>query len=755
MMSACIIGVRNSFRKTQALRAFDRVKPKPNSMKVSPKKLCSRAALAAGLMAVSIGSLQAATHLVDSFDNSASLGGWYYQAWNNSMGTISFSPTNDAQGNPSSGSMAMTTVFGPSSTTNGNGGAYRFPVNDLDASAYTALECDVKVDAASGLDQYGNAADFKLGVFTTSGYNYHAIDNNVGIVSTNNGWAHLVIPASMIGQTEWGDVKEVFIQLYDNNYTTMQTATIYVDNIKFTGPDPTYPNYTAFTFDNASTIVGSTTNWYGNPVYIEWSTNDAHGSATSGSLHVVANFAPNNNDIVVGLAFDTNWANFAYNTNFIDGTHYTNVEMDIMWDTNLSTVTVSNFNRVGDIGGFPLGLLTDESGGGGGQEEAFGSATTSLPDAATNGWVHVNFPLDVKHPNISQTIGIWLKKYVWDGGYDPNGTVAFYMDNIVFDGGPLAIPRPTMTISKPPRGGLNLVQSGQASNASYDREGLLTVDSDFSFVDSATPWTYSMNIISFPDTNHTGYAARIMLIPTSSGAESEPDWVEPNIMILNMAINAQGQAQAQIQCKTNSANGNGSPGLYDASDPTFTSSKILGNWVFTITQNTNVFILAPDGTSTNVYLPLALTSSDVETYFGGGSMVVNFGSINGGSGNEGQRCILASVGITNGTTSMLYDNFLTDTQLDIAAAGSGTWVIESDANNPAGSVFLGSSSTVYAIDWTTPANGFSLQTNNQVSGPGWATNPATVVQLLGDHFHVDWDETNVPPSGPFFWRLIH
>lgn len=724
-------------------------------MKVSPKKLCSRAALAAVLMATSAGSLQAATHIVDTFDNAGSLGGWSYQNWDLSVGSISFSPTNDALANPSSGSMTLTTGFGPDRTANGYGGAYRYPVNDFNGSAFTALECDVKVDANSGLDQFANAADFKLGVFTTGAYNYHAIDNNVGIVATNGGWRHLVIPAGMIGQSEWGDIKEVFIQLYDNNYTSPQTSTIYVDNIKFTGPDPTYPNYTAFTFDDATSIMGNTTNWYGNPVFIEWTTNDAHGSATSGSLHVVANFAPNNNDDVVGLAFDPNWANFQANTNFIDGTHYTNVEMDIKWDTNLSTVTISNFNRVGDIGGFPLGLLTDEGGGGGGQEEAFGSATTALPDAASNGWVHVNFPLNVKHPNISQTIGIWLKKYVWDGGYDPNGTVAWYMDNIVFDGGPLAIPQPKMTISTPPHGGLNLVQSGQASNAAYDREGLVTVNTGFSFVDSATPVSYSMNILSFPDTNHIGYAGRIMLIPSVNGTESEPDWVEPNIMILNIGYSAQGQPQAQIQCKTNSANGNGSPGLYDASDPVFNSSKILGNWVFTITQNTNVNILAPDGTSTNVALPLALKSSDVETFFGGGAMVVNFGSINGGGANEGQRCVLASVGITNGTTSLLYDNFLTDTQLDIASGGSGTWVVASDANNVAGSVFLGSSSTVYSIDWTTPANGFSLQTNNAVSGPGWATNPATVVQLLGDHFHVDWDSSNVPPAGPFYWRLIH
>ena len=45
-------------------------------------------------------------------------------------------------------------------------------------------------------------------------------------------------------------------------------------------------------------------------------------------------------------------------------------------------------------------------------------------------------------------------------------------------------------------------------------------------------------------------------------------------------------------------------------------------------------------------------------------MVVYFGGYNNGSANNGQRVVFNSVGITNGSTMLLYDNFLADTTID-------------------------------------------------------------------------------------------
>jgi len=209
-------------------------------------------------------------------------------------------------------------------------------------------------------------ADVKAGFFD-GGWGLHNTDLNIAPVATNGGWQHVAIPLSSIGGAGAQPIHEVIVQLYDNNYATTNTTTIYVDNIKFTGPDPAYPNYTAFTFDNADFLNGVVTNWYGNPVYLEWSSQDSSNNASSGSMHVIADFTMNQNCDVVAVPFDTNFDKTfcSVETNVVlDGTHYSSVELDVKWDTALSTVDLTNFNAAGDINGFPLGLLINVPAGG-------------------------------------------------------------------------------------------------------------------------------------------------------------------------------------------------------------------------------------------------------------------------------------------------------------------------------------------------------------------------------------------------------
>jgi hypothetical protein len=176
-----------------------------------------------GIVAGAAMTCQASEHVVSAFPDAASVSGWSFQNWNGSSGTISWA-TNDVANSASSGSIKLVTTYTPSSM---NGGAYRFPINDYNGTGYTALEYDVKVDPSSDQDQYGTAADFKLGVFTTGGYNYHASDLNISRVTTNGGWQHVVLTAGATGGSEWSDIKEVFIQQYDNNYTNAATNIIY------------------------------------------------------------------------------------------------------------------------------------------------------------------------------------------------------------------------------------------------------------------------------------------------------------------------------------------------------------------------------------------------------------------------------------------------------------------------------------------------------------------------------------------------
>src|SRR5262249_40229524 len=161
---------------------------------------------------------------------------------------------------------------------------------------------------------------------------------------------------------------------------------------------------------------------------------------------------------------------------------------------------------------FPLGLLFNASDGtgDGGQVEAFGNSTTPVPDAASNGWVHLSFPLNNTSPGIDKTIGLWLKKYSGNTNADYQGTVAFYIDNVTFKGSviPLVQVGPTMTLSKPVYG-LQTVSTATAGNTSYDRESLVTAGSVYSFVNQASPVTYAMNIAYAPPAKYTGFLARI------------------------------------------------------------------------------------------------------------------------------------------------------------------------------------------------------------------------------------------------------
>lgn len=716
-------------------------------MKTSPTHhLCSLASVLAGLSFTL--SAPATQVLVSSFDNNTSTNGWYYQNWNNSPGLFSWAtgPAGDAQGSGSSGSLEMRTLFGGTN----NGGAYRLPVNDLNGSAYTALEYDAKVDPASPLDKYGTASDFKVGVFTTSGYTYHALDYNLAPVSTNNGWQHFVVPASSIGGTEWGDIKEVFIQQYDNNYTNAATAITYIDNIRFTGPDPTYPNFVSPTLQfNDPSSVAAINNNYGNTTTFSWSPNDAKGLTNSGSLYVVSTFQPGGNNDVLFIPFDTDYVvQFSGpDTNVvINARQYTNIEFDVMWDTTNSTIPLSEFNSAGDISGFPLGLLCNTATADQDQEEACGSSTTPVPDAATNGWVHMSCPINQNQANIDKTVGLWFKKYAVASL--AAGTAAYWVDNFVFDGAHIAKPVPTMTLSKAAPG-LQINFTGTGNNPPYDRENLVTAASTYSFVDSSGPVTYSLTYGEFAPSTYS-LAGQITFVPTSSGAtgtETEPDWVDSTVFKISLARNGLG-SQVTLLAKTNAPNDNGS--LYVAGNPTwFTPSPIEGKWSFTISGNTSIQVTAPNGSSTNLAFPLGLSSADVSSMFSGGAFVY-FGGECGGSAGEGGRIVIQNISISGGSATPLTDNFLADTNLDLVSTGGSLWNNATDTSTRSDGVYL-LAPGAYWLDWTVNGGpGWLIETNGDLATPGWSTNVPWASVLDASHFHTDL--TNAPP-GPLFFRL--
>jgi hypothetical protein len=291
----------------------------------------------------------------------------------------------------------------------------------------------------------------------------------------------------------------------------------------------------------------------------------------------------------------------------------------------------------------------------------------------------------------------------------------------------------------PAQKGLNAL----CAQGSADREDLVSIASDLSWVEQSSPVTYSFNIASFPTTANAGFDARLYLVPNVDATESDPDWVEPNLAIIQVYLNPNGLATVGVMVKTNAANGNG---LLYSQDSYWnsTNSHAVGTWSFTFTGDTNVQITAPDGEKGNVMFPL--DDADLQSLFGTG-MEIYLGGFPNGSGNQGQSMVYGSVGITNGSTQLLYDNFATDPSINLA-----NWIVASSGSP--GAVFLTSPTTVYWLNWTAPANGFFVQTNgNLLNKNAWSTNDGFSVNNLGTYFQTAVDVTNLASGSPLFFRL--
>jgi len=108
----------------------------------------------------------------------------------------------------------------------------------------------------------------------------------------------------------------------------------------------------------------------------------------------------------------------------LDLSNYYSVDFDLKWD-NTSTISVSNFNADPD-GGAP-GLQLGTSGTDFYSPTMVGYTNIIIPDAATNGWVHISAPIDHTLPGPMAGSGIVLEKLLLT---NLTGTAAFWLNNV-------------------------------------------------------------------------------------------------------------------------------------------------------------------------------------------------------------------------------------------------------------------------------------------------------------------------------------
>ena len=320
------------------------------------------------------------------------------------------------------------------------------------------------------------------------------------------------------------------------------------------------------------------------------------------------------------------------------------------------------------------------------------------------------------------------------------------MDNIIakFSGvPPPPPPPPTLSIEKPVRG-LNLFAG---SSGDFDRQSIRTVQTEtgasYSWLGRGTnPVTYSFTIAGYPGAGHAGFQTHIFFVPAPALNAGAPDYVDPNIIFLDLQSQGDGSANWVFRYKTNQPNGNSQ--FYSNPPGQISNPTPIGTWSLTFSNNTHVTMTNPSGTTTNFNI-----SPDVAALFPD-PLYVYFGVQPNNEANKGYSVSFSGIRI-QGSTNTLDEDFLNQTSLDTV----NTWSVQSSA--PQG-IFIMPTNTAFLVNWKAAnSTGFILQTNSVLGNSGlfpWSTNGLPDPISLGVLKRTLLDKTNLPAGPNGFFRLI-
>jgi hypothetical protein len=531
-------------------------------------------------------------------------------------------------------------------------------------------------------------------------------------------------------------------------------------------------DFTINTFDSAINGVG---NWYGSGTYTFDATQDATGNG-GGSLYIVSQDDTNSDTPLnpfICIAGGNPW----YNAGTVDLTQYKSIDFDIKWD-NTSALTIDQYNNTGT---WPTNYGPAGNFNGDPYQKGFNIkavspngpsfiqlGSTNIPTAASNGWVHMSFPINPATAGISFVNGIDFEKYI-SGNYKqilgpPWPTAKFWIDNVVLKGTAGPPPPPTISPLSKTTKGLNVIFN---SSGQYDRHSARLIgNTGKSWVGHATvanPVSYSFTMNGFPKDGVTaGSGAYLFLIPNPIAHDNAPDYNETNCVIASLQ---QGITNSTLtfQYKVNEAYGNNMqygqngytniPGSWNGVTPNYLESGVLGTvstlgstigkWSIIFTSDTNITMIAPDNSTTNFVMPTYNVGNFAE--------VSSFDVYLGGQPNQAitfnEAVVYSNFAISN-TVTPFYDNFLADTTLNttnwdtsVSASPSGVLVVPATAP--------------YWATWTLPAGGYGLETGSTLSSFASWTSPSMypVVGLNGADSQLI-DSSELPAGNTAFFNLI-
>jgi hypothetical protein len=177
--------------------------------------------------------------VVNAFDNAsevipASAPNWRYD-FGGAGFVNSWDGTQDANGNPNSGSLKVVISFNSALGGNNKLAETRdgwYP--GLNGADYSSLSFDIKIDPNSAPDAFGNNGYFSMVIRNTDSYNYNQqfADN----VRSADSWRHVSVPLT----GPYDHIRALTWQLYGGPGQNIDgDVTLYLDNIVFTAvPEP-------------------------------------------------------------------------------------------------------------------------------------------------------------------------------------------------------------------------------------------------------------------------------------------------------------------------------------------------------------------------------------------------------------------------------------------------------------------------------------------------------------------------------------
>jgi hypothetical protein len=625
--------------------------------------------------------------ITNNFNTAADVTGW---GLNFGTGTIGW----DAYSGPD-GSGCLKIVLSAASTANHEVGPLADPLATPFSSAdYVTVEYDMMIDPNSGFDANGTYGNWQE-ILRDASWSWES--HWVGALYGNyNVWTHMkfAVPNNAKNYPRLG-----FALQGTAPYSA--DVTVYIDNLVIS---PFVNPLIVGSFKDDTEIP----NWgTGGRASLSFSTKDAAGSPSSGSLKADLAYDSSNTGWQEGLA--------TYNISF-SPPRYTYLAFDLFIENPNSLTSFGIVNLFLNTGGWT----------------SVGTVNVNANMVGT--WTHIELPLP---SSVTSASGL-----VFQFGGGMTAPLTYYLDNVKLY---KPVTPPTIGLKKAGSAGVQITMNDNGSQ--WQRDAIVTPSGAGPLFWSlqSFPVTYSYTITNFPDAaKHPGFEAHMYLINGDTDSNTGynqtyggADWNVADIFEFRVENSPGGGVICRIDWKTNLPNAN-PPGDVLYHPVIVNGPTAIGTWNLTFTDNTHATVTGPGITATNFTLPDDAVSLNFSPF----SSYIQFGFFKNDGANDGHNNqasgTFSRVQFT-GTAYSFDDSFNGAT-----LTNNYVWRV----TTPSAVTYV-PPGTAWWVDWTLPADGFSVESAPTLLGP-WANASVTNTYQSGAVMYGAVPGAALPGTNGFF-----